>query len=1151
MNSSIKLTTLLLLILTFNGYAQVTKNLKMVWNDEFNGTQLDNKKWQPCPQWFRQGGSYWSDDNYELDGNGNLVLKVTEKNGKVYCGAIRTRGLFQKKYGYFEVRCKVPQMRGGWAAFWMMPLQNKPGSRGNDGTEIDIFESINGWDGKINHALHWDGYGAEHQKESYRFDRPDLYDNKHHLFGVMWTPNEYIFYIDNVETWRTSAGGVADVEQYLKLTMEVSDGWWAGKWSDQVKKPIYWEVDYVRAYDYQPVVNEAPKLSFTDLQSGQTYKTGENIKMHVNVTGDKSQIDEIKFFSQKNGGENKLAKTSAVTTENTYWHGWTPTETGNYTLKAAAYKNGNYVTNVVANVVVQSNNNQQDSFAMNYATLESGQIYTMGNTIKMDVILSGNLTEADQLQFLYQKSGGEFKTSTTKSITNATNYAHNWTPTEAGNYILKVMAFKNGAYVTHKSANITVEAQQQQDPFAMSYATLESGQTYKVGDAIKMDVVLSGNLSEANQLQFLYQKSGTEFKTSTTKSITNATSYAHNWNPTEAGSYILKVMAFKNGGYVTHKSANITVEAQQQQDSFAMSYAILESGQTYKVGDAIKMDVVLSGNLNDADELQFLYQKSGDEFKNSTTKSITNVTNYAHNWTPSEAGNYILKVMAFKNGAYITHKSVNITIEAQQDPLEITFKVLQNEQVYTVSDEVKMHVDLSGDFSQVDELRFYSQNGDADDVLLKKSTITTEVSYWYKWIPSQAGDYTLKVAAFKNDVYVTNVVVNIEVQPKEPLKISFKTLENGQIYSIDSEVKMDVELLGDISEINELRFISDKVGSSASVLKSSTVSNETTTYAHTWTPTEAGEYILKVNSFKNGVYVKTITASITIQESFQLNYTSLESGQTYKVNEGLNIGVNLLGDLSEADELQFLYQKSGNEFKISATTTITSAGTYSHTWTPSEIGNYIIKVMAFKNGTYITHKSVNISIEDPLEITFRVLENGQTYDIKSDIKMHVNLSGDLSQADELRFYSQKSGEDNVLLKTSPITTETAYWNKWSSSELGSYALKVSAFKDGKYVTNVVANIVVKEGVTGVVTNLQDQANSSTLLAYPNPTNGIVSLNIESAFHFVVTDLTGNVRLEGDCSVNNSSIDLSDVAQGNYLVKVIAQDQTHIFNITKY
>jgi beta-glucanase (GH16 family) len=227
------------IILTINAAAQLPNNLVMVWNDEFEGTQLDATKWKTCPEWQRQGFCYWEADNHQLTGSGQLRLDVTEVGDSVFCGAVRTKNLYYQKYGYFEVRCQVPQIHGGWSAFWMMPDQNQPGNQGTDGTEIDIFESVNGWIGMVNHALHWDGYGVEHQTVKETMHRPDLYDGSYHTFGMFWTPTEYVFYIDSIETWRTSAGGVSQVEQYMKLTLEVSSATWPGNWDNQIVKPIH------------------------------------------------------------------------------------------------------------------------------------------------------------------------------------------------------------------------------------------------------------------------------------------------------------------------------------------------------------------------------------------------------------------------------------------------------------------------------------------------------------------------------------------------------------------------------------------------------------------------------------------------------------------------------------------------------------------------------------------------------------------------------------------------------------------------------------------------------------------------------------------------------------------------------------------------
>ena len=67
-----------------------------------------------------------------------------------------------------------------------------------------------------------------------------------HTFSLLWTPTEYVFYVDGKETWRTKAGGVCQVPLYIKLSDEVGD--WAGD-IKKVKLPDEFLVDYVRVYD--------------------------------------------------------------------------------------------------------------------------------------------------------------------------------------------------------------------------------------------------------------------------------------------------------------------------------------------------------------------------------------------------------------------------------------------------------------------------------------------------------------------------------------------------------------------------------------------------------------------------------------------------------------------------------------------------------------------------------------------------------------------------------------------------------------------------------------------------------------------------------------------------------------------------------------
>ena len=139
------------------------ESFELVWSDEFEGDTLDKSKWTYIWWETERKGGYWQEDMVEVK-DGNLVItadycdqakenyhydkwkdQINFKEYKPgwYTGAISSVNIYEQKYGYFEVRCKIPAAYGLWSAFWMMndKVEDVDGS-GQDGTEVDIFESF-------------------------------------------------------------------------------------------------------------------------------------------------------------------------------------------------------------------------------------------------------------------------------------------------------------------------------------------------------------------------------------------------------------------------------------------------------------------------------------------------------------------------------------------------------------------------------------------------------------------------------------------------------------------------------------------------------------------------------------------------------------------------------------------------------------------------------------------------------------------------------------------------------------------------------------------------------------------------------------------------------------------------------------------------
>ncbi len=235
------------------------------WRDEFEGDAVDPGKWYVLEENPAMDLPYrrnWKAKNVSVE-DGALVIRVVEEgDGSFSAGAVRTGSydetpwLFSQTYGRYEVRVRLPAQQGHWAAFWLnTPAVFDGNQTGRDGTEIDVFE----WafrDDRVQHTVGWESVDGR-QGDSFVATGFSLDDGDWHTFALEWYPDEYLFYIDGTESWRTSAGGVSQVPQYIKLSEEIGnygvghEAWGVGPISD-ARLPDAFEVDYVRVWRYAP-----------------------------------------------------------------------------------------------------------------------------------------------------------------------------------------------------------------------------------------------------------------------------------------------------------------------------------------------------------------------------------------------------------------------------------------------------------------------------------------------------------------------------------------------------------------------------------------------------------------------------------------------------------------------------------------------------------------------------------------------------------------------------------------------------------------------------------------------------------------------------------------------------------------------------------
>jgi len=220
------------------------KKFKLVWQDEFDGMELDTNKWDYRLSMMGKRWQAWTDKGVHLDGNSNVVFTLMEENGQPVSSQLQTGYNFMdepvkettfgndhlqwnigklkdskytKKFGYFECRCRLQQKEGWWSAFWVQsPIIGASLDPAVSGSEIDIMESFH--PGKINgHNVFTGGYGQDMRRT--KVGGLMLDEKEFHRFGLLWDETGYTFYIDGVEDGKIEAD-ISHCPEFILISTE-------------------------------------------------------------------------------------------------------------------------------------------------------------------------------------------------------------------------------------------------------------------------------------------------------------------------------------------------------------------------------------------------------------------------------------------------------------------------------------------------------------------------------------------------------------------------------------------------------------------------------------------------------------------------------------------------------------------------------------------------------------------------------------------------------------------------------------------------------------------------------------------------------------------------------------------------------------------
>ncbi|MDO9562490.1 MAG: glycoside hydrolase family 16 protein [Bradyrhizobium sp.] len=169
-------------------------------------------------------------------------------NNEYISGILTTQGSFAQKFGYFEIRAKVPVGQGVWPAFWMLA------DNGGWPPEIDVMEGRGQRPGDLAMTTHWRIPATGFVKScGFDFKVPDA-SNAFHDYGVLWLQDRLIYFIDRkpVSDIRVPDTFVDPMYMIVNLAMGSKNFQGVGFVDTTSPATVAFQIDRISAWQLEP-----------------------------------------------------------------------------------------------------------------------------------------------------------------------------------------------------------------------------------------------------------------------------------------------------------------------------------------------------------------------------------------------------------------------------------------------------------------------------------------------------------------------------------------------------------------------------------------------------------------------------------------------------------------------------------------------------------------------------------------------------------------------------------------------------------------------------------------------------------------------------------------------------------------------------------
>lgn len=295
--------------------------MTLIWQDEFNGTQLDTSKWNyELGYYIGDDPNSWGWGNGELEHYTDSEQNVFVQDGKLNIralndpksfpqdpnryaqyssGKINTKGHFSLQYGRVDFSAKLPTGNGIWPALWMLPEDSVYGAWAASG-EIDVMEAKGRLPGTTSGAVHFGGQWPVNKYIAGEYHFPDgqTFASDFHVYTLIWEEDNFKWYVDGKfffkvtrDQWYSVAApnnpnAPFDQPFYIIMNLAIGGHFDGGLAPDPGDIPATMQVDYVRVYKQSGGENPGniPVSGIALNQTNAQLEVDQQVQLNANVT---------------------------------------------------------------------------------------------------------------------------------------------------------------------------------------------------------------------------------------------------------------------------------------------------------------------------------------------------------------------------------------------------------------------------------------------------------------------------------------------------------------------------------------------------------------------------------------------------------------------------------------------------------------------------------------------------------------------------------------------------------------------------------------------------------------------------------------------------------------------------------------------------